>query len=250
MQVNRPGGNDGRIVAADRQVLLLPLDRGDGEVVLGHREARLQQPLVDRSELPHRQRPEVNRSFALGSLVDQQPRQRRSELCVGQLKRGERRTRLAHFRIVGEEAAVVGGNAPAGVAFVHCSPDLLHVVPQGSGVFVVVVCARLPVRHQPTCRALERMDGVVVVGSVREKVLVLGVSHEQQPEQDHHHLLVGVFQIGTGGVAPQPSGDGTGEGWHRLEVNTFTQPHRELRGEVGRAVQDRLQGAVFDERVC
>ena len=87
----------------------------------------------------------------------------------------------------------------------------------------------------------------MVVGAIGEQVLVLGVGHEQQPEQDHHHLLVGVLQIGVGGVAAQPAGDGGGQGWHRLEVDPLPQPHRQLRGEVGRADEDLLQRPVLGQ---
>ena len=249
VDVHRPRGNLHRVGARGRDVFGLALDPPHGQVALGYRQPRLQQALVDGAELAHRQRPEVHRTGALGALVDQQPGQRRGQLGVGEPQPGQRRPCFAHRRVVGEEAAVVGGHPPAGVAPVDRLPELPHVVPQRGGLVVVALPAGAAVLGQAAGQALQGVVGVVVVGAVGEQVLVLGVGHEQQPEQDHHHLLVGIVKAGFVGVAAQPAGDGGGQSRHRLEIDPLPQPHGQLGGEVGRAVEDLPQRPVLGQSV-
>ena len=247
--VHRPGFDLHRVAARGRDVFGLALDLLHGEVALGHRQPRLQQALVDGAEFPHRQRPEVHRPLPLGAVVDQQPGQRRGQLGVGEPQLGQGRAGFAHRRVVGEEAAVVGGHPPAGVAPVDRGPELLHVVPQRRGPVVVALPAGAAVLGQAAGHALQGVVGVVVVGAVGEQVLVLGVGHEQQSEQDHHHLLVGVVEGGVVGVAAQPAGHGFGQSRHRLEVDPLPQPHGQLGREVGRAVEDLPQRPVLGQGV-
>ena len=50
------------------------------------------------------------------------------------------------------------------------------------------------------------MVGVVAVGAIRQQVLVLGVGHEQQPEQDHHHLFVRIVEVAGCRLVAEPTG--------------------------------------------
>ena len=72
VQIYAPGGDLDGVVGARRDVLVLPLDPADRQVVLGHGQPRLQQALVDGAELADRQRPEVHRPVPLGPFVDEQ----------------------------------------------------------------------------------------------------------------------------------------------------------------------------------
>ena len=131
-----------------------------------------------------------------------------------------------------EEASVVGGHAPTGVARIDRPPQLPHVVPEVGGLLVVVGVPGAAVVGQSSRQAFQGVVGVMAVGAVRQQVLVLGICHEQQPEQDHHDLLVGVVQLALAGLTAQPSGDRLRQSGHRLEVDPLPQPHCQVAGEV------------------
>ena len=230
------------VLPADGDVHLLALDLADGEVVLRHGQTRLEEPFVDGSELAHRQRPEIDRALLpVGAPVDEQARQGRGELGVGEPQGGQRRPRRAHVRVLGEEAAVVGGHPPADVSMIDRPPELPAVVPEDGGLLVVAVPAGAFVLQQPDGHLGEGVVAVVVVAAVREELLVLGVGHEEQPEQDHHDLFVGPYQFLVVGVRTHPGGDRLGQGRDGLEVDPLPQPLGQLGGEPGGAVQYLLQ---------
>ena len=243
VEEHRPGFYLHRVaLPADGDVHLLALDLADGEVVLRHGQARLEEPFVDGSELAHRQRPEIDRALLpVGAPVDEQARQGRGELGVGEPQGGQRRPRRAQIRVLGEEAAVVGGYPPADVSVIDRLPELPAIVPEDGGPVVVSGLAGAFVLQQPDGHLCEGVVAIVVVGAVREELLVLGVGHEEQPEQDHHDLLVGLRQFPVVGVRAHPGGDRLGQGRDRLEVDPLPQPLGQLGGEPGGAVQYLLQ---------
>ena len=70
----------------------------------------------------------------------------------------------------------------------------------------------------------ERLGLIETVGAVRQQVLVLGVGHEEQPEQDHHDLLVGVRQLLTRWVGCDAPRGGSSQRRDGLEVHPVAQP--------------------------
>ena len=249
VQVHRPGGDCHLFVGFRRHVLVLSLDALDREIVLGNRQAGLQQPLVDRSELPHRQRPEVHGAVAFVASVHQQGGERGCELVIGEAQPFQRGAGSAHGGVGREQAAVVRGYPPAFVATVHRMPELAYVVPHRRGRPVVGLPPRTAILGEAQRPPLQRMVLVVAVGAVGKQVLILGVGHEQQPEEDQHHLLVGVLQVFAGGLASNSGGDGRCQRRNRLVVDALAQPLRKIRCEPLAVAEDRVQSAVLDERL-
>ena len=220
----------------------------DRQILFGQRQLRLQQTLIDRAEGAHRQRPEIHRPDALGAVVDEHRRQRGRELGVGE--RGHRlyrRARGAHLTVAGEQPAVVGGQRPSHVAGVDGGPQRLDVGPHRCRRLVVTGLSAALVFGEAGHETGQRMVGVASVAGVGKQVSGLGVSHEQQPEEDHHHLLVGGPQILGRRIRPHARSDRSRQCGDGLVIDTVAQPHSQIGGEAVGTLQYLLDDAVFVE---
>ena len=250
VEVDAPGGHLHLVAGLGGNVGGLALEELDGEVLLGQRQLRLQQALVDRAEGADRQRPEIHRTLALGAEVDQHGRKRGAELCVGQRRhRLDGRARAAHIRVAGEQPAVVCGQRPGDIAGVYGAPQLLDVGPHRGGRPVEDHRPAAAVLGEASRQPRQRMVGVAGVRAVREAVHGLGVGDEQQPEQDHHHLLVGRPQFLRARRGPDAARHRVGQRGHRLGVHPLPQSDRQVGGEPVRRFEDLLDLAAGIQRL-
>ena len=231
-EVDRAGGHLDLVVGAGGNVLVGASDLLDGQVVGSDRQLRLQQSLIDRAELADRQRAEIHRAEPLRAVVHQCGCERGAELGVGEPQRRNGGAGWADCRVVGEQPAVVGRHAPVVVAAVDGIPERPHVVPQVGCAAVEGHCGTPFGFGKALREARQGMVGIAAVAAVGEQIFVLGICHKQQPEQDHHHLLIGVVEfafpdlgIGRSGALSltQPSGDRACQRGDGFEVDALAQ---------------------------
>ena len=96
------------------------------------------------------------------------------------------------------------------------------------------------------------MVGVPAVAPVGEQVLVFGIGHKQQSEQNDHHLLVGVVEVGLTRIALAPALRQAGgyrprQHGHGLVVNPIPQPLGQSGGVVSGVVEDLVQRTPGDQ---
>ena len=241
-EVDPPGGDGHGLAGLGRPVLAGAFL---GQVGLGGHHVRLKQPLVDGAELPHRQRPEIHRPDALGGVIDEQRLQGRLQLGVTDPDAVQSGTSRADVGIGREEPAVVSGHSPCLFAPVDDLPELDYVVPP-------VACLGVGVGQLSSVAGVDdlfgdlrqRMDCVAAVGGDRQQAFVLGVGHEQQPEQDGHDCLVRCLEVIAGRVRCHPSGDSGGQRRDGVVINPLTQPHGEVGRVALRGVERLLHGAI------
>ncbi len=249
MEVHRAGGDRDWHPRPGRNVGVLLIN---GQVGLGHAEPGLQEPLVDGAELADRQAAEVHRAeLPVIGDVEQQPAERRSDLIVTQVKGVGGGAGGVLSRVAGEQAPVVGRDAPAPkVSSVDDLPHLREVIPERRGMRVEPLAGIL---LEVESQRLERIAGVPVAPAVRQEAPVLGICDEQEPEQDNHRLVVRLVQRSLllparEAANAHPACDGNRQVAYDILVDAVPEPGRQLRSITGGVTEKLVERAAGCKR--
>ncbi len=227
-----------------RRVHEFPFLLLEHKVRLGHRKLRFQQALVDRSELAHPKRAEVDRArHAFRRLDNQEVAEGGLEALVRQADARQFSAELRDRGLALEKAAVVGRHAPSGIAQSHRLPEQRSLLPVS--IAIGDRCASGDRTGQFLRLLLQGAAPVRVVVPVGQEIAILRIGDEQQPEQDCQRHLVGTGEVlGPWSIDAAGLGDTPRESGDHMVVNPFPQTLCEVAGKPLGSLDHLAQAAL------
>src|SRR5579862_497768 len=221
-----------------------------GEILGGSVGLKLDQPLIDVTEIAHLEVGVIDPTSVFGPSVKCEVVER---LAKSSIRWTDSREHFPGRRleIVVEEAAVVRGDAPFQVSVRNRRKRFLEVAPD-VGRARIEIALRFDCRNDRVEALTKRVLPIADRGCDWEVLTRLGVENEEQPVKEDQRRVVDGFELRPRhrriAEALKLVGNGTREAWNNLQVDAVAEPAAEGNRKVARAFADRFRRAVALQR--